>query len=87
VQIRALRGADGKAIERSVTKQPGDIELFALGRSAHVRRIFRAADADNVRLLLLEQRTGRKGPASALIADGLPTAGGAQITHRRCPAS
>jgi hypothetical protein len=85
VQIRLLRGADGKPIERTVMKLPGDVEVFTLGRSAYVRRIFRAADADTLRLVLVEQRAGRSGPAAALIIDSQPTAGGAPVTYRRCP--
>jgi hypothetical protein len=86
VQIRVPRGADGKPIERSVTKLPGDIEVFTLGRSAYVRRIFRAVDRDNVRLVLVEQRAARAGPASALVVDGMSTAGGADVAYRRCQA-
>ncbi|MGL4240912.1 MAG: hypothetical protein ACRCTI_07340 [Beijerinckiaceae bacterium] len=86
VELRP-RGADGKPLERNVAKQPGDIEVFTLGRSAYVRRIFRAVDADNVRLVLVEQRAGRAGPAAAVIVDGAPAAGGAAVAYRRCPAA
>ncbi len=87
VAIRLLRGPDGGPLERSVVKQPGDIEVFTLGRSSYVRRIFRAAEPDVVRLVLVEQRTGRSGPPRALIVDGRPVAGGAPVSYRRCPAS
>ncbi len=84
VTLRVLRDRDGKPIERSLTKQPGDIEVATVGRSSYVRRIFRAVDRDSVRLILVEQRTGRTGPASALIVEGSPTAGGGEVMYRRC---
>jgi hypothetical protein len=86
VTLRLLRDRDGKPIERSVTKQPGDIEVFTIGRSSYVRRIFRAADSDTIRLILVEQRVGRTGPAFAIYVEGKPTSGGGpDISYRRCP--
>jgi hypothetical protein len=84
VALRLLRDRDGKHMERSVTKLPGDVEVATLGRSAYVRRIFRALDKDAVRLILVEQRTARSGPASALILEGRPTGGGDEVVYRRC---
>jgi hypothetical protein len=86
VTLRPLRGPDGKPIDRSVAKLPGDIEVFTIGRSSYVRRIFRAADADTLRLVLVEQRAGRAGPPSTLLIEGRPPAGGAEVSYRRCPA-
>jgi hypothetical protein len=86
VDLRLLRDGAGQATLRSVRKLPGDVEVFTLGRSAYVRRIFRAVDADTVKLVLVEQRAGRTGPAQAMIIDGAPTAGGPAVTYRRCPA-
>jgi hypothetical protein len=87
VDLRLTRDGAGRTILRSVRKQPGDVEVFTLGRSAYVRRIFRAVDADTVKLVLVEQRAGRTGPAQALIVDGEPTTGGAAVSYRRCPAA
>jgi hypothetical protein len=84
VTLRLLRDRYGKPIERSVTKQPGDVEVATLGRSSYVRRIFRAVDRDSVRLVLVEQRTGRAGLASALIVEGRPASGGDEVVYRRC---
>jgi hypothetical protein len=84
VTLRLLRDRDGKPIERGVTKQPGDIEVATLGRSSYVRRIFRALDKDAVRLILVEQRTGRSGPAPTLIVEGRPVGGGDEVVYRRC---
>jgi hypothetical protein len=85
VNVRLLRDRDGKPFQRSITKQPGDIEVFTIGRSSYVRRIFRAADRDNVRLILVEQRAGRTGPAQVLYIEGRPTSGaGPEIAYRRC---
>jgi hypothetical protein len=85
VTLRPLRDGAGRPLDRSVIKQPGDIEVFTIGRSSYVRRIFRALDRDNLRLILVEQRTGRAGPARAIYIEGQPTSGvGAEVAYRRC---
>lgn len=86
VTLRLLRGPDGQPMERTAVKLPGDIEVFTIGRSSYVRRIFRAADQDTVRLVLVEQRAGRSGPASAVVVDGRRAGGtGDGVVYRRCP--
>jgi hypothetical protein len=87
VALRLLRDTDGRPIELGVVKRPGDIEVFTIGRSSYVRRILRAADADTVRLILVEQRAGRTGPPSTVIAEGRrPGGAGDEVIYRRCPA-
>jgi hypothetical protein len=87
VALRLLRDREGRPFEGAVRKLPGDVEVFTIGRSSYVRRIFRAVDGGNLRLVLVEQRVGRAGPASAMYVEGRPTAGGGpEIGYRRCPA-
>jgi hypothetical protein len=88
VQLRPLRDREGRPFEVVVRKLPGDVEVFTIGRSTYVRRILRAADANTVRLVLVEQRIGRVGPASAMYIEGKPTSGGGgEVVYRRCPAA
>jgi hypothetical protein len=86
VTLRLLRDGTGASIERSVTKLPGDVEVFTVGRSSYVRRIFRAADSQTLRLILVEQRARQAGPAQAMYVEGKPTTGGgSEVAYTRCP--
>ena len=82
VPIRA--GGDGRPLDASVEKRPGDIEVWTLGASAYVRRIFRRTDPETVMLLLVQNRVGGAGPVHTLYADGRSTTGGGEVAYRRC---
>ncbi|MGL5137686.1 MAG: hypothetical protein ACRC7G_07950 [Beijerinckiaceae bacterium] len=79
------RDGRGRPLALAVTKRPGDLEVFTLGRQAFVRRIFRKVDADTVMLVLVENRVGRKGPADALYAESRSLTGGEPLFYQRCP--
>jgi hypothetical protein len=86
VVLRLVRDGKGEPFERSIAKLPGDIEVFTIGRSSYVRRIFRAADGDTLRLVLVEQRARQPGPAHAMYIDGKSTSGaGPDVSYMRCP--
>jgi hypothetical protein len=79
------RDGRGRPLALAVTKRPGDLEVFTLGRQAYVRRIFRKVDADTIMLVLVENRVGRLGPADALYAESRSLTGGEPLYYRRCP--
>jgi hypothetical protein len=85
VDVPIRRDARGRPLALAVTKRAGDLEVFTLGRQAYVRRIFRKIDDDTIMLVLVENRVGRVGPASALYAESRSLTGGEPLFYKRCP--